>query len=452
MNKKLQKKHIILIFSLLLLFVSIVNYINYYAPKNKVLDYMSLSTKKQKEVKELNKSLMLRKNDQTTSDDEDVNLDEDNNIQIKTSKPSGEYDNDDILYGDNYLKYAANSSGKIVKWNKKNIKVYIYNSNYNDVLAKAFSKYNKTYSEYFQFIKASSPNTADIIVDVVDKFESNDNPNNVFMMGVTNNYFDSTNKNLNMSKIKLLSVNPNTKKPVTKSEMYVTLLHEIGHSLGIVGHSPRASDIMHPVSGANSGTFTSRDRITIKMMYSNINTVVQRETNNTKDAKLKEAVEYAKMSPNHAISWINLGKEYYNNNQKEKSLEAYKKAMAIEPNNPLVYQAMAEGYYTSAKYDTAIKYYSKALSLTKEGSAKVGINNMIGVCYAKKENYDSAYIYFKEAYSARLNDRNLLLNFLASCVATGRKQEALQYINSYKNLGNNISNDAEIQSFLKVIK
>ena len=126
--------------------------------------------------------------------------------------------------------------------------------------------------------------------------------------------------------------------------------------------------------------------------------------------------------------------------------------MAIEPNNPLVYQAMAEGYYTSAKYDTAIKYYSKALSLTKEGSAKVGINNMIGVCYAKKENYDSAYIYFKEAYSARLNDRNLLLNFLASCVATGRKQEALQYINSYKNLGNNISNDAEIQSFLKVIK
>ena len=67
------------------------------------------------------------------------------------------------------------------------------------------------------------------------------------------------------------------KKDQLKEELHTTLLHEIGHCLGSIGHSPRAGDVMYfteLMSGPTAG-LTPRDVKTMKLIYSDSVSVSQ---------------------------------------------------------------------------------------------------------------------------------------------------------------------------------
>lgn len=54
----------------------------------------------------------------------------------------------------------------------------------------------------------------------------------------------------------------------SNADIYKTCLHEIGHALGLQGHSSTASDIMYPVLNANQTTYLkARDRDTLLALY-----------------------------------------------------------------------------------------------------------------------------------------------------------------------------------------
>lgn len=446
-NFKLKVEFIqILILTVLLVIIGFANYINYYGPPKptvEVKDFMSLSPSEQKRLR-----LGYAIDDVKPSNNVETINTENAVKNIDNFHPQVDETQDNIINGDNYLDFAANSNGQIVKWNKKDISVYIYSSEYDNLINQALRKYNDTFKGYFQFSSASFPQQADIVIDVVENFDTNDMQNELYMVGVTNTYFDSKSQNLKMAKIKMLSKYPKTNKKVSEQDFYASLMHEMLHALGIIGHSPNSKDLMYAVAGHNKGEFTSRDRVTLKMMYSGNEEVLKKETANAQFTKLEEAKNYAKMNPNHAISWINLARIYYNANQKDEALEAYKKAIQIEPNNSEIYQSMGECYYSSGKYQAAINILEKAYQLSKEGSAKVNISNMIGISYAKMDNYESAYNYFKQAFVVRKNDKSLLYNLISACVQTDRKEEVKEYINIYKQSGNNIDGDDVIKKAL----
>ena len=64
------------------------------------------------------------------------------------------------------------------------------------------------------------------------------------------------------------------------------------------------------------------------------------------------------------------------------------------------------------------------------------------------DNYESAYNYFKQAFVVRKNDKSLLYNLISACVQTDRKEEVKEYINIYKQSGNNIDGDDVIKKAL----
>lgn len=56
----------------------------------------------------------------------------------------------------------------------------------------------------------------------------------------------------------------------SNADIYKTCLHEIGHALGLQGHSSTASDIMYPVLNSSQTTYLKeRDRDTILALYGN---------------------------------------------------------------------------------------------------------------------------------------------------------------------------------------
>lgn len=438
MNNRDKQRNLIIISAVLLLTIGIANYINYYAPPKpigKILSFSSLSEKEQQQLFEKAKK---------ENNNIETNIQEDENSVSKVDVSESE------LKQDNYLNYAIDSNGKLVRWNKKKITVFVSESEYKNTIYKALSTYNSTFEKYFTFYLAKDRENSDIKIDVVNHFSSNDNKDSIYMAGITNNSFSGSDKHLTNSHIQILSKKPNSNKKITDSEVYRVVLHELGHALGIIGHSPNNNDVMFASESVNK--LSLRDIATIKLMYSGNQSLIKSETKNFADTKLKEAEDYAKKSPNKAISWVNLGRVYYDLGKKEDALGAYKKALAIEPKNPLIYQSMAECYYSSLKYDVAIKYYNIALENISTDEQKAPIYNMIGMCYAKQDKFENAYQYFKQAYEIDSNNRMLLKNYLVACVELEKKQEAITAINNYKSKFPDILNEDFVKDVIKWAK
>jgi hypothetical protein len=54
----------------------------------------------------------------------------------------------------------------------------------------------------------------------------------------------------------------------TRDEIHTTILHEMGHALGLGGHSPDPGDVMYPsISGSIGEGLSDRDRATLKALY-----------------------------------------------------------------------------------------------------------------------------------------------------------------------------------------
>ena len=330
------------------------------------------------------------------------------------------------------MNYAVDSNGKLGRWEDTKITVYVTDSEYQKSIYQALSRYNELFDGYFKFYLTSKRDNADIKIDMVNHFSSNAGHDSGYMAGLTDNNFSGENRTLKKSWVQILTTKPNSNKKVTQSEVYSVALHELGHALGIVGHSPNPSDIMYAASKADD--LSKRDIATIKLMYSGNQDLIKSQTRNFASTKLREAEEYAKKVPNKAISWINLGRVYYDLDKKEQALEAYKKALTIEPDNNLIYRSMAECYYNSEKYETAIKYYKIANEHTKAEEQKNSSYNMIGLCYAKLKDYENSYIYLKQAYETDKSNVENFKNHLIACTQLDKKQEALSAIQNYKSI------------------
>lgn len=53
----------------------------------------------------------------------------------------------------------------------------------------------------------------------------------------------------------------------TENELYLTTIHEVGHALGLMGHSPDPSDVMYEKGRWDSIGLTSRDKETLRALY-----------------------------------------------------------------------------------------------------------------------------------------------------------------------------------------
>jgi tetratricopeptide (TPR) repeat protein len=173
------------------------------------------------------------------------------------------------------------ASGKPCKWMKSKLplKVFIDNptsmvgfqsSFRRDCLA-AFDEWARASDYRLHFVTVAARELADITIDW-----TNDGGNVVkkgvgVEQGVTRHSIgqdDEGNPWIMKEDIRILVKHRNGGEPLTDSEMRAVCMHEIGHALGLYGHSTNTEDIMF-FSGtpATSGSITDRDRRTIVRLY-----------------------------------------------------------------------------------------------------------------------------------------------------------------------------------------
>lgn len=333
------------------------------------------------------------------------------------------------LIGENYLD-AVLSAGKLERWNPRSfpLKVYIQAGNevppeYIEEVKRAFSTWEKETGGFVRFTYTNSPDSANYKCIFPSNLK-NRNCDEKGMGTAAYQYFtydNSGNIKNSIVEFSVYTCDGRTKWP--REIFYSTALHEIGHGLGLRGHSTNSGDLMYPVSTATRerAKISQSDMTTLRAVYS----IVPDVTN----------IPFTESDKQGLITTADLWGE--NDAQRaDFTIQKIKENIAITPDNPSLYAELANAYRNKKDYNNAIAAYSQALKRVDnretatyllldvsdmylkigklasaekclDKAATYGSNkyiasfyNTLGVKYAKEKNFNKAALVFDKALSS----------------------------------------------------
>ena len=322
--------------------------------------------------------------------------------------------------GDNYIEQVPLDKG-IMRWDEKKfpLKVKINNTSginipsyYNQEIMKAFAQWQAA-TNFIRFSITNSNQDANIIVDI-SQLPSNTctEKNCKYVVGYTTpNYKDSTLYNMKI----VLYANDPFGNFFSDKELYNTTLHEIGHALGIMGHSYSSEDLMYMATEGDNNFYSpyrssfqylsSKDINTVKLLYKLYPTITNTPLNqiSTKGQiyapivlgtsnqislrKLKEAQNYVKNAPDIAGGYIDMGIAYAELNRYKDATKSLQKASELAKSDNekyLILYNLAAIYMNTKKYDKALDYAQQAKQLYDNDDIKELIMNIKHAKMTKK--------------------------------------------------------------------
>lgn len=315
--------------------------------------------------------------------------------------------------GENYIEQAPFDKG-ILRWdiNKFPLKVSIINNSgttippyYQSEILKAFSQWQSS-TGFITFATTNNSNNADIIIEIKQTPSDICNGDSCkYVVGFTTP--DYKGEILNNMKIVLYTTDPNGNF-FSDKEMYNTILHEIGHALGIMGHSYSTEDLMYMSTDSATNSYyapyrssfqylSAQDISTIKLLYKMLPTITnvpQKDiktngliyspiilgtSNQISLRKLKEAQNYIKNAPDIAGGYIDLGIAYAELKKYSEAVKALNKAEELAKSDGdkyIIYYNLAVINMNHNKLDLASKYATDAQNITNNDDTKELLSNI----------------------------------------------------------------------------
>lgn len=205
----------------------------------------------------------------------------------------------------------------------------------------------------------------------------------------------SGNKILQKMELNFYKTNPKMQN-FSPREIYNTSLHEIGHTLGIMGHSDSPSDIMYSSSNGASlyAFYTSslqylslQDLKTLALLYRIQPTITNTKNINSEnlyyaplilgseDARLRKKIEeytaYIRQYPNFAAGYINISSVYVDMGDFDSALAALDKALPLAKTTDeqfLIYYNKSIIYYNKQDKSAAFNFALKAKSIKDDAN------------------------------------------------------------------------------------
>lgn len=137
--------------------------------------------------------------------------------------------------------------------------------NFHNIVMKACSDWEKGSAGEIKIVRAKSSKKSKI------RCRLTDNPADLSKLSEQGETVGTNNlSGLIKAEIKILCIDRETGKQENDQQIYLTTLHELGHALGIDGHSPEPGDIMYFSRihrAEDRPALSDRDKQTLKMLY-----------------------------------------------------------------------------------------------------------------------------------------------------------------------------------------
>ena len=346
----------------------------------------------------------------------------DSAIQLAEMEISKWQNNIKANIGDNYIEQVP-LDNRIIRWDEKTfpLKVAITDKSnielppyYRVEILEAFAQWQSS-TNFLEFSEVSNPKDANIVVEILPL------PNNVCEGKVCRYVVGYTTPKINGSKLKKMTITLYDKDPYgnyfSDKELYNTILHEIGHALGIMGHSYSSEDLMYMTNQSSNfyvpykSSFqylSSKDINTINLLYKLIpditNTslkqfdtkrliyapIILGNSKNISSRKLQEAKNYIKNAPDISGGYIDLGIAYAELDKPKQAINAMNKALELAKSDNDKYMAkynLAALYMNNGKLDQALKYAQEAQNIYNSDEIKELITNISHAKTSKRKPF-----------------------------------------------------------------
>ena len=321
-----------------------------------------------------------------------------NNKQAKVSEQTAI--NRKILdnqFPKHYLDKAI-SNGDIVRWNPSTFPLKVYIEDQKDIpeyfyseVVFAFLEWEEKTNKFINFRFVDSSKKADIVC----KFPKNDIEADEF----SKKFGGITHPKVSHGTLQKMNITFSTKyhgidKFLTPNAIHSIALHEIGHALGILGHSTDPNNIMYPSTQDTKRRISDGDISTIKLIYSIVPDISNK--NFSKEEKEKFLT----------IADIFGDKDERLDIELSNTIEANK----ITNNDPTKLVHIANLYYQKKNYKKAIENYELAIKkIFNNDKILAKLHYQISLCYLELKEYDSALSYAQESQKINPDDNTLEL-------------------------------------------
>lgn len=378
--------------------------------------------------------------------------------------------------GANYIQQVPYQD-KILRWDTKTfpLKVYIDETSnipsyYLTNVHQAFSTWTDATNGMINFEFVNSPANADIDFRFINKNNSNCSTENCQYVLA---YAIPTVSGNKLKKFDIrFSEKDNNGNVFNPEDIYLATMHEIGHALGIMGHSFYEENLMYPSNVEENPLYskyrargiTLEDLNTLRLLYAfkpDISNGVfsedelkkliyppvilgdKKEINNK---KIEQAKQYINQAPDLPNGYMDLAVAYYELGNYQEAASNLDKALNLTYNNnekfPILYN-LTMVYYESRDYDTALIYAQMALNLKNTTE----LNALTAYIKFKLGNKNFAINELKTIYSNNVSDINAAQYLIKAYIDEKRYNDAGAVLSKIKENNPDAKSDPRILQF-----
>lgn len=302
-------------------------------------------------------------------------------------------------FKNNYITNAIYGND-ILRWDIRSFPLKLYIENPDDVPAYYVTNINKAFDKwasrtnFVKFTQVNDAKNADIIISFKD-IPSSSCSGKICNYTVAYTEPEISGKNiLKKMHLTFYKTNPRNDR-FSEYEVYNTALHEIGHTLGIMGHSEFPMDIMYAqketsstyMPSLTSQDLNARDINTLILLY-RIEPTISNTPNLSSETfyyapliigedderiqkKIQEYSDYISRYPNISSGYINLASAYADSGDFDKALSTLNKgSMYVQSNDErfLIEYNKAAIYFNQQKYSLALEAANNAKSIKDDNA------------------------------------------------------------------------------------